>query len=124
MDRHFGALQKEIKNTPSLADVRLVTVTFDPEFDTPAVLQAHARRRLADPAVWSFLTGDPAAVAEFAGQFGIFIEKSPQSAADITHNLRTAVIDPDGRLAAVHSGNSWTPAELVADLAATPASAN
>jgi protein SCO1/2 len=124
MDRNFVAVQKAISSTPSLADVRLVTVTFDPEFDTPAVLKTHARRRQADPAIWSFLTGTPEHVGAFARQFGIYAEKSPQSAIDITHNLRTAVIGPDGRLVAVHSGNSWTPAELVADLEAAPAPAN
>jgi hypothetical protein len=39
------------------------------------------------------------------------------------HNLRTAVIDPEGRLVTVTSGNMWTPAELVADLKAAPAPA-
>jgi protein SCO1/2 len=124
MDRHFVALQKRIKGEPALADVRLVTVTFDPEFDTPAVLETHARRRQADPAVWSFLTGEPPAVAEFAKQFGVYTEDSPQNPTEITHNLRTAVIDPGGRLAAVHSGNSWTPDDLVADLEAVPAPSN
>ena len=37
MDRHFAAVQKTIASTPALADVRLVTVTLDPAFDTPAV---------------------------------------------------------------------------------------
>ena len=45
-------------------------------------------------------------------------------AIEITHNLRTAVIDPEGRLVKVHSGNKWTPAELVADLKAAPAPAH
>lgn len=124
MDRNFVAVQKTIKSTPALSDVRLVTVTFDPEFDTPSVLKTHARRRGADPAIWSFLTGEPDAVSDFADQFGIYTEDSPQSPTEITHNLRTAVIDPDGRLVSVHTGNSWTPADLVADLTKAPAPAN
>jgi protein SCO1 len=121
MDRHFVAVQKEIKSTPSLADVRLVTVTFDPEYDTPEVLKTHAGRQRADPAIWSFLTGEPSEVAAFAKQFGIYTERAPERAIDITHNLRTAVIAPDGRLVTVYTGNSWTPAELVADLKAITA---
>ncbi len=39
MDRNFAAVQKTIKSTSDLADVRLVSVSFDPEFDTPAVAQ-------------------------------------------------------------------------------------
>jgi protein SCO1/2 len=124
MDKHFAAIQKTIMSTPALADVRLLTVTLDPEFDKPAILKAYARRREADPAVWTFLTGDPAEVNQFATQFGLYVERNPQNAIDITHNLRTAVIDPEGRLITVRNGNSWTPAELVADLTAAPAPAH
>ena len=124
MDRHFSSIQKTIANTPALADVHLVTVTMDPAFDRPAILAAHAKRRGADPARWTFLTGDPMEVKRFASQFGIYVEQNPQNTADITHNLRTAVIDPDGRLVTIHSGNSWTPAELVADLTTAPAPAH
>jgi protein SCO1/2 len=121
MDRHFASVQKTIASTPALADVRLVTVTLDPAFDRPAVLKAYAQRRGADPSIWSFLTGAPEDVNRFATQFGLYVEHNPERSADITHNLRTAVVDPDGRLITVHSGNSWTPAELVADLTAAPA---
>jgi len=124
MDTHFASVQKTIMSTPALADVRLLTVTLDPEFDRPAILKAHARRREADPAIWTFLTGEPAEVNRFATQFGLYVEHNPQNAIDVTHNLRTAVIDPEGRLVTVHSGNSWTPAELVADLTAAPAPAH
>ena len=124
MDKHFSSIQKTIKSTPALADVRLITVTLDPDFDRPAILKAHARRRDADPAIWTFLTGDPMEVNKFASQFGLYVEHNPQDAINITHNLRTAVIDPEGRLVAAHSGNSWTPAELVADLSAAPAPAH
>jgi protein SCO1/2 len=121
MDKHFAAVQKTVATTPSLADVRLLTVTLDPAFDRPAILKAYARRREADPAIWTFLTGEPTDVNAFASQFGLYVEHNPQNAIDITHNLRTAVIDPEGRLVTVHSGNSWTPDELVADLSAAPA---
>lgn len=124
MDRHFAAVQKTLSGRSDLADVRLLTVTFDPEFDTPAILQAHARRRGANPDVWMFATGEPEEISRFASQFGVYVERNPQSSADIIHNLITAVVTPDGRLAALHTGNDWTPAELVADLAAAPAPAN
>ena len=122
MDRHFTELQKTIKATPALADVRLVSVTLDPEFDTPAVLKKHAQALKADPAIWHFVTGDRADLASFAKSFGIATE--PGDASNLlVHNLRTAVIDPDGRVVKVESGNSWTPAGLIADLKAAPAPA-
>ena len=121
MDRHFAAVQKALAGKPGLADVRLVSVTLDPEFDTPAVLAAHAARLRADPGVWSFLTGEPAVVRGFEEQFGIYNERSTDDPAQITHNLRTAVIDPDGRVVKIITGNDWTPAGLLDDLAAAPA---
>jgi protein SCO1 len=124
MDRQFAAVQKTIANEKDLRDVRLVTATLDPEFDTPAVLRRHADRLKADPAVWTFLTGEPAAVSKFALQFGIFTEKDLGTGANLTHNLRTAVVDAGGRIVKVHSGRDWTPADLVADLKATPAPAH
>ena len=123
MDRQFAAVQNEIRRRPALADVRLLTVTLDPQFDRPAVLESHARRMGADPVLWSFATGEDAEVTRFAEQFGLYVERSPERPSDITHNLRTAVVDAEGRLVKMHSGNSWTPAELVADLLAAPAPA-
>ena len=124
MDRNFAAVQKTLASTPALADVRLITMTLDPAFDTPAVLKPYSVQRGADPKIWSFLTGEPTEVNKFGSQLGIYVEHNPQSAIDITHNLRTVVIDPDGRLVKVHNGNSWTPSELVADLSASPAPAH
>jgi len=121
MDRNFAAVQTALAKTPKLSDVRLVTLTLDPAFDTPAVLKPHAEALNADTRVWSFLTGDPAEVKDFSAAFGIYVEGDQQHPEQITHNLRTAVIDPDGRLVKVQSGNSWTPAQLVADLSAAPA---
>jgi protein SCO1 len=124
MNQHFRSVQATLAKTPALADVRLLTMTLDPEFDTPAVLKPYATGAGADATRWTFLTGEPAAAADFMAQFGIIAERNPSNAADITHNLRTAIIDADGRLKTVHTGNRWTPTELVADLSATPAPAN
>ena len=124
MDRHFAAVQKSIQSAPDLRDVRLVTMTLDPEFDTPAVLSRHAARLNADPAIWSFVTGEPKSAADFARQFGIYTERDLGTGANLTHNLRTAIVDAEGRIVKVHSGNDWTPAQLVADLKATPAPAH
>jgi protein SCO1/2 len=121
MDRNFQAVQREIKKTPALADVRLVSVSFDPQFDTPPVLKAHAKKVAADPLIWTFVTGERDEITRFASRFGVTVERAEQNPIDITHNLRTAVIDAEGRLVKVHTGNAWTPADLLADLKATPA---
>ena len=97
--------------------MHLVSVTFDPAHDTPAVIEAHARARGADPRTWSYLTGPPAAIDHFTSRFGVSaIAGHGPRPQTITHNLRTAVVDREGRLVKIHSGNEWTVEELLADL--------
>jgi cytochrome oxidase Cu insertion factor (SCO1/SenC/PrrC family) len=72
----------------------------------------------ADPARWTFVTGDRDDIDRFAARFGVSVTRSPDNPIDIAHNLRTVVVDADGHLATVHTGNRWTPGELVADLKA------
>jgi protein SCO1/2 len=115
MDKQFKTVQQEISSTPELSDVRLVSVTLDPEFDTPEVLAKHARTIGADTRTWYFVTGDSADVLAFAKRFGVITEPGDAN-APVVHNLRTAVIDAQGRLVKAHSGSVWSPAELVADL--------
>lgn len=117
MDRQFAEVQRAVTRTPALADVRLVSVTLDPEFDTPAILAQHAKALGADPGRWYFLTGKRDDVLAFARRFGVITEPGDAS-APVVHNLRTAVIDPQGRLVKAYSGSIWSPAELVADLEA------
>lgn len=119
MNKHFATVQRSLAGDPALADVRLVSVTVDPAFDTPAVLKPFAARVGANPAVWTFLTGTPEAVLSFATPLGIYAEPNPEML--LIHNLRTALIGSDGRLAKIYTGNEWTPAALVADLKAIPA---
>jgi protein SCO1 len=124
MDRNFAAIQNEVKKTPGLGDVRLVSISFDPANDTPAVLKTHARDLKADPAVWHFVTASPEDIKGFAAKFGVTAEPSDESPSVLTHNLSTAVIDSDGRLVQIRPGNMWTPADLIADLKAAPAPAH
>jgi protein SCO1/2 len=117
MDEHFATLERSLAADPMLrGHVKLVSITIDPTFDTPAVLAAHAARFQADPAVWTFLTGDVATIDHVAAEFGVGILRDPEQATNITHNLRTTLLDADGRIEKVYSGNDWTPGEVLADL--------
>jgi protein SCO1/2 len=116
MDRHFAALQTSLKADASLQAVRLVTVSFDPITDTPAVLREHAKRLNADLTRWTFLTGDRDEIDQFAARFGVSISRAMNDARDITHNLRTVVIDRDGKIVKVYTGNDWSPDQVLADL--------
>jgi protein SCO1 len=116
MDRHFAALQKSLEADSKMRGVHLVTVSFDPTTDTPAVLKAHGKELGADFTRWTFLTGDRDDVDQFASRFGVSVSRALNDARDITHNLRTAIIKPDGTLANVYTGNDWTPEQVLADL--------
>ena len=121
MDRNFATIQVALKKSPELAHVRLASVTIDPAHDTAPVLKAHAATLKADPAIWSFLTGDEQNLSHFAAQFGLSVMRNDKDPTDISHTLRTIVIDPSGKIVKTFSGNSWTPAELLASLKAVPA---
>ena len=116
MDRHFASLQKTMKDDAALKDVHLVTVSFDPTTDTPAVLKAHAKTLNADLRHWTFLTGDRDAVDQFAARFGVSVSRALNDPRDISHNLRTVVISADGKLVKTYTGNDWSPEQVLSDL--------
>jgi len=119
MDRHFVTIQERMHDDPLLKKVHLVTITFDPAYDTPAVLKKHARELNADLGRWTFLTGDPKAIETFGRRFGVLVTRASNDPRDITHNLRTAIVGPDGKLMKIYTGNEWTPDEIIADLKPT-----
>jgi len=115
MDRGFSALQKAIKGDARLSTrAHLVTISFDPARDTPDVIRRHAGALGADPAVWSYVTGTDAAIGHLTSRFGV--STIAGEADTITHNLRTAIVDPGGRLVTIYSGNDWTTDALLNDL--------
>jgi protein SCO1/2 len=118
MDQHFAAVQQKLKEDTSLKGrVHLVSVSFDPINDTPAVLKQHAKKLGADVKTWTFLTGQRDDVDHFAARFGVSVARALNDQRDITHNLRTAIVDGDGKLVKVYIGNEWTPDQAIADLA-------
>lgn len=117
MDQNFSTIQRAVAEDDLLRGrVSLISVSFDPEHDTPEVLAAHAERRRADTSVWTFLTGDRVTVDRFAARFGVGVIRDTSDPATITHNLRTALLDPDLRIVEIYDGNGWTPSEVLADL--------
>jgi protein SCO1/2 len=117
MDRRFAEVQQIISGDAALrGKVRLVSVSFDPAFDTPTVLAAHAKKAGADPSVWNFVTGDVKTIETFASRFGVSVMREAANPAEVVHNLRTAVIDGEGRLVSVLNGNEWQASELVGAL--------
>jgi protein SCO1/2 len=111
MDAKFADLARRLSVVPGRADrVRLLSVSFDPEHDTPAVLADHARRRGARPPLWTFAVAAHEELARVAGPLGLTVAPGSR---EIAHNLRTAVIGPDGRLVRLEAGQGWAAAELL-----------
>jgi protein SCO1/2 len=111
MSNHFGALQKRFRRELG-RDLVLLTITFDPERDTPDVLAAYAAQWSADPAGWHFLTGSVADIRRVTALFGQ--DAFPEEGL-LNHSLRTAIIDRAGTLVANVEGNRFT-AEQLGDL--------
>lgn len=117
VDRRFAEIQRIIRASPRLkSKMRLLSISFDPKNDQPAVLRAHAATLGADPVVWRFATADTAVVDRLAATFGVNVIRERDGT--ITHNLRTAVIDPRGRIVAIHDSNDWTAATIADELTA------
>ena len=102
--------------------MHFVSITLDPEFDTPAVLGDYARARGADLANWSFLTGPPDEVADVVKRFGVGTLRSADGQID--HVVATFLVDPQGRIEqrwlGLENGAEERRAEI-AELAGAPA---
>ncbi len=115
LDRRFVEVQQVVASDAALrGQIRLLSVSFDPANDQAAVLRAHAQKLGADPNVWRFATAPEEVIDRFAVTFGVNVIREKD--ATITHNLRTAVIDPSGRVVAIHDDANWTAAQLGDDL--------
>ncbi|MBM4296290.1 MAG: SCO family protein [Deltaproteobacteria bacterium] len=92
----------------------LLTVTTDPEIDSPKVLAAYAKRYGAELGGWSFLTGDDAALRLVWKSFGVGVERKARGLVD--HTPLTAIIDRQGVLRYAYIGPSPDVATLLGDV--------
>jgi protein SCO1/2 len=104
----FAWLQRHLGNTP----IRLVEITIDPAYDTPAVLRAYGRAFGEDPARWTLATGAPVEVDELATRLGVVTSRS--SPTVITHTETAIVLDADGRITNRIDGVNWDPLDVLA----------
>jgi protein SCO1 len=105
---NFARLQKRFRERMG-QDLVLLSITFDPKYDQPDVLAAYARTWKTDPGAWHFLTGPPTELRRLYGSFGV--DAFPDEGL-LTHSLRTAIIDRQGKLAAIVPGNEFSPQQL------------
>jgi len=77
------------------ANWHFISVSFDPAFDSPEILQHYGQSYGYDPAHWSFFTGPPDKIAALARGAGVQYEADDGT---INHNFRTLIVDPQGHL--------------------------
>jgi len=109
------AQQILLTNQPALTNWHLLSLTIDPEYDTPAILKDYAQRNGGVPRYWTYATGSLLDLTAIAEQFGLqFWRDTPGGLPN--HNLRTVVIDPSGRVQTNFIGNTWTGAQLAEEI--------
>jgi protein SCO1 len=94
--------------------IAFVSITVDPERDTPEVLKEYAQAFGANLAGWAFLTGSPDAIRDVARRYGLFASKTTNG--DIEHTFLTSIVDPRGILRVQYVGVRFDPDELRRDL--------
>lgn len=108
MSKNFSQLEERLSAEFSNR-YQLLSVSMDPDFDTPEVLKKYAARYNVSSRDWSFATGDSEQIKFVAGLIGLYYVKENGL---ISHDLRTALIGPDGRLVHLWKSNVWTPYEV------------
>jgi len=94
--------------------VAFVSITLDPEHDTPEVLKDYAQFWGAKPEGWSFLTGSPEAVRDVTRRYGVFFAKKEDGSVD--HTQLTSLIDAEGQMRVQYLGARFDPEEFRQDL--------
>lgn len=95
---------QEAAREAGVTNLELVSITLDPEYDTPGVLKEYARVRGIDTGNFSFLTGPEPAIRDLLAQFGVVAEFE---GGILKHSLATLLIDKDGRIAHREDGSTW-----------------
>ena len=89
-----------------------LSISFDPDFDNPAVLSSYATfYRQQDTNGWLFAAAPTKSLETLAPSLDLMVRHEP--GGSISHNLRTVVLDPHGRIHRQFDGNEWAPQQLV-----------
>jgi protein SCO1/2 len=105
----MARLQKAAREAGA-KNFELVSISLDPEYDTPGVLKEYAQLRGLDTSNWSFLTGPDAAVRQLLAQLGVIREFE---GATIKHTLATVLINEEGRISFRVDGSMWQVEDFV-----------
>lgn len=112
MNSQFKAIQETLQAGEG-PELRLLSVTLDPEHDIPERLKAFGEAIEADPRFWNFATGTKEEIDRLTKAFRVFKEHRDGT---INHTLCTALITPEGVIQRIWRGNFWKPEEVFAEI--------
>ncbi len=123
MSNNFAAIDQELRKQPDAYEkTHLLTISFDPDYDTPKVLRSYGAShtgRYSDETFqhWEFATGSKDEVKGIAQFFGLrYFHDTESSDEQVIHSMRTAVVGPDGKVFKLYRGNEWKPEQILSDL--------
>src|SRR5688572_15351031 len=122
MSGNFANIHQELQKQPEFRNkTHLLSITFDPEYDTPKVLRSYGSAytgKYADETFdhWEFASGSADEVKNIAQFFGLQYHKDEAGKDQMIHTLSTALIGPDSKLVKIYRGNEWTPDQAIAYL--------
>jgi protein SCO1/2 len=121
MTHNFAEIEKGLAKTPDVyAKTHLLSISFDPKYDTPEVLRKYASAFVADPKKppfdhWEFASITEPERADIARFFNLFLNETN---GQVTHSLSTDIIAPDGHVYRSYYDNDWKPADVLSELTA------
>jgi protein SCO1/2 len=114
MAQNFEAIQKAVAADPDTqGKLKLLSVSIDPDNDTPAHLADYAANHTKDTENWRFATGSADQIASLTSAFSVYVQPEGDT---ISHGLCTALIGADGVIIEIWRGNAWTPDEVVSTI--------
>ncbi len=126
MSTNFAEIDKALATDPALyAKTHLLSISFDPGYDTPAVLKKYGsaytgRFAKEDFAHWDFAAPSKGDLSEVAQYFAVGLQDAGDPKT-LTHSLSTVLIGKDGKVVEWYPTNDWKPAEMVAAVRAAAA---
>ncbi|HVO78407.1 MAG TPA: SCO family protein [Candidatus Bathyarchaeia archaeon] len=116
MGKNFAQARAAVLATANApTNWQFLSISFDPEFDQPAVLASYANLyRGGNADRWVFAGAPTNVLAELAPQLDLMVNR--EAGGNISHNLRTVVLDGEGRIRRQFDGNQWTAEELAQEM--------
>ncbi len=111
----FQEVQKALSEEERTS-VRLLSVSFDPLYDTPEVLAEYGELWEVDTSFWSLLTGSDESIRAVASAYGVWYEQAEDG--NFRHPMYSLILFPDGALHQVLLGSTWDSKEVAGKLLA------